>query len=125
MESQKVQEVTIHQLGFSEKLNPIETKFHRSNINAQQYEEVPYLSTVAIKDLQHDMVTLDQLPKFQDILQDMPLQFHPLITGSAQDQAYFLLQYRQKYQWKFINTLQKCLKGMQCTVKGDFTNDLN
>ena len=67
------QQLTIHQPGFKgEKLTLLETKFHRNNINMRRYSEVSYLSKARIQDLPGGMVSLDQLPKFQDNLQDMP-----------------------------------------------------
>ena len=95
-----------------EKLTEMECKFHRNNVNQKKYNDVPYLSKVRIKDLDNNMVNLDQLPKFQDNLQDMHEKFHQMPFGSPQDQAYLLQQYYSHPCWNLVNKLQYLLRGV-------------
>ena len=84
-------EIAIHEEGIKMKIKTLEAKYHRANIETQEFDKVPYLKLVQVDQLPNKMIRLDQTAQFQDALQDMPEELANMRNGSELDQAYFLL----------------------------------
>ena len=117
--------IAIHITGFREKLEPKVLLEHRESIINKHYEGVDYLKQkLLVELLPRQMPRLDQLPRFQDELYDMPQEFRELPSKSHLDQSYFLYQYALKTSWKFLSQLNSLFKALGIKVIGNLKTNL-
>jgi len=84
-------EVYIHLKGIEEEISYLETRTNRTNLLNKHYAKISYLQPVQLKSLPDEMIRLDQLAGFQDVLYDMSDEYSQLRGRiNSMEQAFFV-----------------------------------